>query len=143
MVKKFGRRLVAIAAAALMVTATAAPAFAATGNFHFQMPLFLGYAVNTTGTTNKGTDGERAFYVTPTGGSWTPGYDYPHAFAINVRGQECNRNPDNNLLSANYNTTRIPYYEQSVPAANQPMNIKIKEYKEGAHQYSMDGRWTP
>lgn len=142
MIQKLRRRVVAIAAAALMVTATAAPAFATTGNFHFETHWFQTDAINTTGTKPK-SDTDKCFYVTPTGGSWTPGFDYPHAFAINVRGQECNQDTNDNLLSANNNTINIPYYAKSVPAVNQQMNIKIKEFKEGFHGYTLDGRWTP
>jgi len=99
-------------------------------------------ALNSFGYIAKDADYDSNFYVTPTNNAWNPNYDNPHVYAINTRGQECNRDDSANQLMGNYKLT-ISYYSQSVPDPGQSMNIQLKEFSFGLHGYTIQGRWTP
>lgn len=130
-----------ICAAALAVSVGSVAAYAQTKDFNFTMIPFQSEAINSTGYAAKAYDGDPKFYVTPTGGLNTS-YDEPHAYAVNDRLQECNRDTSVNRLLG-YHVHKIPYYSQSVPVGGQKMNLKIKEFKAGIHNYTLTGRWTP
>lgn len=130
-----------ICAAALAVSVGSVAAYAQTKDFNFTMIPFQSEAINSTGYAAKAYDGDPKFYVTPTGGLNTS-YDEPHAYAVNDRLQECNRDATVNRLLG-YHRHDIPYYSQSIPVGGQKMNLKIKEFKAGIHNYTLTGRWTP
>lgn len=85
MVKKFGRRLVAIAAAALMVTATAAPAFAYGYNYGFTFSGD-GESQQEMGNYSKSDDEQNAYFTIRDSHNWSAGIDCVYLYVASPNG---------------------------------------------------------
>lgn len=137
MVKKFGRRLVAIAAAALMVTASAAPAFAAGYSFRFNIARGSGNRFDTTTETRyKAYDGDDHWYFTPQSGSWNPTTTNTWAYVVwtNRPGTPSGyRNPRA--------YQRYDWNYQQTPAGGSALLCEIKE--QSRQGYDLSGVWCP
>lgn len=146
MVKKFGRRLVAIAAAALMVTATAAPAFAGNSSFSF--------------TVRKGFNDQYAFSSQPS--SWVTKDDVDPYWYVTPVYNQCVNWPCSSMMTWIYSmqsgrngtpsgyhniTSTSPYrnltYKNWKPARGSRLRCEIKEDGWGARGYTIAGNWCP
>lgn len=136
MVKKFGRRLVAIAAAALMVTATAAPAFAAGYPFYFSIGAGSGNRFDTTVAQYKAYDGDPQWYFTPEEGTWSGSGTNTWVYVTYASRPGT---PSGYHSLKEYG--RHAWNYQYTPAGGTSLRCEIKE--QSSHGYWMSGHWCP
>lgn len=136
MLKNLRRRVVAITAAALMVTATTAPAFAAGYPFYFTIAAGSGARFDTTAPQTKSYDGDSQWYFTPESGSWNGSVCKTWAYT------EYANHPG--TPSGYHNVReygRHAWNYQYTPAGGTSLQCEIKE--ESPHGYWMSGHWCP